>query len=145
MNELEIYKELIIEHGTAPRNFDENLVETEHSAKGVNPLCGDKIFIALTVKDKKITDIKFKGSGCAISIASSSLMTEAIKGKTLEEALHLFENFHKMVTTEEKIEVGKLSAFSGVKAFPSRVKCATLAWHALKSAIQKDQEPASTE
>ncbi len=164
----ELYQELIIDHGTSPRNF-RNIPSCSHQAEGFNPLCGDKIelFISLSESDQKITDIAFQGHGCAISTASASLMTEALLGKTEAEAALLFENFKTLLlqtdhsitnnktlncsntscitNPEEPYNLGKLCALQGVRAFPTRVKCATLPWHTLHAALKKLQEKATTE
>ena len=140
MSELrDLYQEVILDHNRRPRNFGA-IASPTHRADGHNPLCGDKLSLTITVADGVITNAMFQGSGCAISKASASLMTDAIKGKPVAEAEALFEAFHKMVTTpmdEEPDEsaVGKLAVFSGVREFPARVKCASLAWHTLKAAL----------
>jgi len=137
----ELYMEVILDHNKNPRN--KGIIEdhTNH-ADGHNPLCGDKISLDLIIKDNIVEDIKFTGSGCAISTASSSLLTEYIIGKKTSEIRHLFEEFHDLVTVEEsKSEgLGKLSVFEGVKKYPARVKCATLAWHTLIAAIDGNEE-----
>ncbi|QQR89823.1 MAG: SUF system NifU family Fe-S cluster assembly protein [Myxococcales bacterium] len=139
MSELrELYQELILDHGKQPRNFRFPEPST-HSANGHNPLCGDNLILKLRIKDNRIEDVGFQGSGCAISTASASTMTEAIKGKSLEEVEALFSEFHNLVTLEHKPNealLGKLAAFSGVVEFPMRVKCATLAWHTLHAALE---------
>ena len=145
MNSLEeLYQELILEHNKYPRNFGV-LENPTHKARGLNPLCGDEINLYLVVEDGKIKDIKFQGQGCAISKASASMMTEIIKGKTVEEALELYNKFHDMVTADFTEEVntdnlGAIAVFSGVRAFPTRVKCASLAWHALEAALTGKEE-----
>lgn len=137
----ELYMEVILDHNKNPRN--KGIIEdhTNH-ADGHNPLCGDKISLDLIIKDNIVEDIKFTGSGCAISTASSSLLTEYIIGKKTSEIRHLFEEFHDLVTVEDsKSEgLGKLSVFEGVKKYPARVKCATLAWHTLIAAIDGNEE-----
>jgi len=135
----DLYQEVILDHNRRPRNFG-SVDAPSHHADGHNPLCGDKLSLTLKIADGTIENAMFNGSGCAISKASASLMTDAIKGKSVAEAEALFEAFHKMVTTpmsEEPDEsaVGKLAVFSGVREFPARVKCASLAWHTLKAAI----------
>ena len=145
----ELYQEVILEHSKAPRNFRE-LTPANHKAEGYNPLCGDHFKVYLDVgEDGRIRDISFQGSGCAISKASASMMTQALKGKSRAEADKLFDRFHKLVTGHpingDESELGKLSVFSGVSEFPIRVKCATLAWHTLRAALEGQQEPASTE
>ncbi len=143
----DLYQQVILDHNRAPRNFRQ--VETANrEANGTNPLCGDKIRVSIEVENGVIKDIGFQGSGCAISKASSSLMTAAVKGKTIEEADALFEHFHSMVTGGEgevdKKALGKLAAFSGVREFPARVKCASLPWHTLRAALEEAKDPVST-
>lgn len=144
----ELYQQVILDHNRAPRNF-RVLEDFNREAKGDNPLCGDKIAVQVRVDDGVISDIGFQGSGCAISKASTSLMTEAVKGKTIDEAVALFERFHSMVTgrdaTPNRKSLGKLAAFGGVREFPARVKCASLAWHTLKAALEGAGQPVSTE
>ncbi len=143
----ELYQEVILDHNRSPRNFG-RLEDPTLQADGHNPLCGDKLTVALNVADGVVTDIRFEGSGCAISKASASLMTEGIKGKTLDEARALFERFHQMVTDQAApadASLGKLTVFAGVRDYPARVKCAILAWHTLLAAVDNSQEPASTE
>jgi nitrogen fixation NifU-like protein len=142
----ELYQEVILEHSKAPRNYRPPAT-VNHSAEGYNPLCGDHFTVFLNVVDDRIRDIGFQGTGCAISKASASMMTQCIKGKTRAEALQLFRQFRDMVTGQveadgEHPEMGKLEAFSGVCEFPARVKCATLAWRALESALGDQQETA---
>jgi len=150
MSELrELYQSVILDHNKKPRNFGE-LEDSNRSAKGYNPLCGDKLTVYLVMKDDVIEDVRFVGSGCAISTASASLMTQSVKGKTVAEAERLFDEFHELVTSDpsEAIDggsLGKLAVFGGVREFPVRVKCATLAWHTLKSAIEGTDEVAQTE
>ncbi len=145
----ELYQEVILDHSKKPRNFRE-IENTENQAKGYNPLCGDKVTVFVTVKDGKIQDIGFQGAGCAISTASASMMTESLKGMTLEEAEALFRQFHSLVTGKLEPgggteDLGKLAVFAGVQEFPIRVKCATLAWHTLRAALDKTDEAVSTE
>lgn len=146
----ELYQEVILEHSKAPRNFRE-LPAANRKAEGYNPLCGDHFKVYLDVgEDGTIRDISFQGSGCAISKASASMMTQALKGKSRAEADKLFDRFHKLVTGHsatngDQPELGKLSVFAGVSEFPVRVKCATLAWHTLRAALEGQLEPASTE
>jgi nitrogen fixation NifU-like protein len=144
----DLYQEVILEHSKAPRNYRELAGANQH-AEGYNPLCGDHFTVYLNVDGDSIRDITFQGSGCAISKASASMMTQALKGKSKAEAQKLFERFHKLVTTGEangdRPELGKLAVFSGVSEFPVRVKCATLAWHTLQAAIEGKQDPISTE
>jgi len=144
----DLYQEVIIDHGRRPRNFGE-LKPADREADGFNPLCGDKLHLALTLDRDIVTDVKFTGSGCAISMASASLMTETLKGKPVSEAERLFDEFTAMVTVEEgarerAAELGKLGVLAGVREYPARVKCATLAWHTLDAAL-KDVGEASTE
>ena len=149
MSELrDLYQDVILEHSKAPRNFRE-LPAANHKAEGFNPLCGDRFTIYVTTEGDAICDITFQGSGCAISKASASMMTQSLKGKNKAEAAKIFERFHKLVTGKEssngEAELGKLTVFSGVSEFPVRVKCATLAWHTLQAALEDKQEPVSTE
>jgi nitrogen fixation NifU-like protein len=144
----DLYQEVILEHSKAPRNYRELAGANQH-AEGYNPLCGDHFTVYLNVDGDSIRDITFQGSGCAISKASASMMTQALKGKSKAEAQKLFERFHKLVTTGEangnRPELGKLAVFSGVSEFPVRVKCATLAWHTLQAALEGKQDKVSTE
>jgi len=137
----DLYQEVILDHNKRPRNF--HTVESpSHSAEGYNPLCGDRMHLYLKVDDGVVTDVGFQGSGCAISKASASLMTDSIKGRPVAEVRDLFQRFHTMVTTppDEAVEnLGKLSVLSGVREFPVRVKCASLAWHTLKAALDREQ------
>jgi nitrogen fixation NifU-like protein len=146
MNELrDLYQETIFDHYKRPRNFHA-LNDANHRAEGFNPLCGDQMTLFLRVEDGVIRDAAFEGTGCAISMASASLMTEHIKGKPVSEVEKLFGRFHDMVTDAHAVEgMGKLEALSGVHEFPARIKCATLAWHALRAALQDKTEPVSTE
>lgn len=143
----DLYQEVILEHSKVPRNYRE-LAGADHKAEGFNPLCGDRFTVYLHLDGETIRDISFQGSGCAISKASASMMTQILKGKTREEAEKLFGRFHDLVTghghpSEE--EMGKLAVFSGVSEFPARVKCATLAWHTLQAALAGQQDAVSTE
>ena len=145
----DLYQEVIIDHGRRPRNFGE-LEGATRTAEGVNPLCGDELTLYVKLADGHIADIAFQGVGCAISQASASLMTTALKGKTEEEAIALFGRVHTMLTEEPNgeaypAELGKLAVLSGVWAFPTRVKCATLAWHTLRSALNANGARVSTE
>lgn len=142
----DLYQQVIIDHNHNPRNFKE-IEHASHSAKGHNPLCGDKIDIYLIVKDNVIKDVGFNGSGCAISKASSSLMTEALIGKTINEADGLFEKVHDMLTggNIDAEGIGKLAVLSGVHKFPARVKCAILPWRTLKNALDNKNQVAVTE
>lgn len=145
MTELrELYQEMILDHGKRPRNFRSQ--EDADSADGHNPLCGDRLTVYVRTADGKIEDLSFQGSGCAISTASASLMTEALRGKTVEEANALFESFHGLVAADgEDRGVGKLEVFKGVREFPMRVKCATLAWHTLRAALGREDDAVTTE
>lgn len=141
----ELYQEVIIDHGRHPRNFGA-LPEANHHKEGFNPLCGDKIFLHVEEKNKVLEKIQFEGSGCAISMASASLMTEMLRGKTIQEANALFDEFHELVTNGNVSEnLGKLMVLSGVREFPARVKCATLAWHTLKALLMNDANSVTTE
>lgn len=142
----DLYQEVILDHNKRPRNF-RILPESTHRADGVNPLCGDQVSVYLDVEDGIIKDIAFQGAGCAISSASASLMTEALKGKPVAEVDHLFEAFHDVVTTECECPkgLGKLGVLAGVRDYPSRVKCATLAWHAVRAALDERKAPVKTE
>ncbi len=150
MSELrELYQTVILDHNRDPRNFG-TLEGANRQADGHNPLCGDEIHVMVRVENGVVEDLRFQGSGCAISTASASLMTQAVKGKPIADALKLFDGFHEMVTTEAGSEVetshlGKLAVFAGVREFPMRVKCATLAWHTLKNAIEETGAVAKTE
>jgi nitrogen fixation NifU-like protein len=145
----ELYQEVILDHNRRPRNFG-TMDGATQSANGHNPLCGDKLKVYLKVDADRIEDVKFEGSGCAISKASASLMTDAIKGHTVAEVDALFDRVHRMLTTPtdqdvDISEVGKLAVLSGVREFPVRVKCASLAWHTLKAALIGAREPVKTE
>ena len=145
----ELYREVILDHNKKPRNYHK-LETANRTGEGYNPLCGDKVTVYLRVEDNLVRDISFQGSGCAISMASASLMTEGVKGKTLADVQTLFETFHALVThespsTSTPVELGKLAAFAGVREFPIRVKCATLAWHTLRAAIEQKQGAVSSE
>jgi len=142
----DLYQEIIIDHGKQPRNFG-SLSTATHQQVGHNPLCGDRLVIYLMVADNKLEDIRFEGNGCAISMASASLMIEALKGKDIPIFNKLFDDFHLLVTEGElpNQALGKLSALAGVIEFPMRVKCATLAWHTLKAALQHDLQQVTTE
>jgi nitrogen fixation NifU-like protein len=145
----DLYQEVILDHNRKPRNFGP-LAEATRTADGHNPLCGDKLRVAVRLEGDTIADVRFEGSGCAISKASASLMTESVKGRTVAEADALFEGFHEMVTgdptrTRDTRTLGKLAVFSGVVEFPMRVKCATLAWHTLRAALHEPRTVATTE
>jgi nitrogen fixation NifU-like protein len=135
----DLYQEVILDHNRRPRNF-RVLEQATHEAEGYNPLCGDRLRLFLTLEGDVIADVGFQGSGCAISKASASLMTDSVKGAAVADARALFERFHRMVTTPPDVEVedmGKLSVLAGVREFPVRVKCASLAWHTLKAALDR--------
>lgn len=142
----EIYQEVILDHYRRPRNFSV-LDAATIEGQGHNPLCGDRIKLYLHVDQGVVRDISFQGAGCAISTASASMMTETVKGKTLEEVHSLFHSFHERMTGSEEpeIDLGKLEALSGVRQVPVRIKCATLAWHTLKAALEGSAAPISTE
>jgi nitrogen fixation protein NifU and related proteins len=143
----ELYQELIFDHYKRPRNCHV-LLGANHRADGHNPLCGDRITVYLKIENGIIRDVTFDGDGCAIATASASLMTEALKGKAVADVAHLFEGFHGMVTDPDAPahpELGKLEVLAGVREFPARVKCATLAWHTLRAALKDDATPVSTE
>lgn len=146
MSELrDLYQEVILDHGKSPRN-KKKLDDANHHAEGYNPLCGDKVAIFVKIEDGRVVDVAFQGAGCAISTASASMMTEAVKGKTIEEVRELFHHFQNMVTgSESGAGLGKLEVFMGVSEFPMRVKCATLAWHTLNAAFEDKGEAVSTE
>ncbi|MEQ8389183.1 MAG: SUF system NifU family Fe-S cluster assembly protein [Alphaproteobacteria bacterium] len=146
----DLYQEVILDHSRSPRNFG-GCAQCEKNARGNNPLCGDKLEVHAHLKDGVIDDITFEGSGCAISTASASVMTEAVRGKTPAEVARLFDSFHEAVTGREEPDpdslekLGKLAVFAGVREFPMRVKCATLAWHTLNAALKGDVKEISTE
>jgi len=150
----ELYQEVILDHSKHPKNFGK-LEGATHHAEGYNPLCGDRVEVFVALEGERVADIRFVGQGCAISTASASLMTETLKGKTRAEALALFEKLHDVVTGQEhrapeggaaEPELGKLAVLEGVKQYPLRVKCATLAWHAMKNAVTgKTEDVAITE
>jgi len=144
----DLYQEVVLDHGKRPRNFRE-VEGANHRAQGHNPLCGDQLTVTIKVEGDVIRDIGFQGQGCAISRASASLMTGAVKDRTREEAEQLFEQVHKLVTEGpagvDMEALGKLAVLSGVSEFPARVKCASLAWHTLRAALRGEAEPISTE
>ncbi len=144
----DLYQEIILDHNKNPRNFGK-LDPHDFCAEGHNPLCGDQLVLYLKVEDDVVTDIRFEGSGCAISKASASLMTESLKGKTRDEVEKVFGRFRELVTGssdgESSAELGKLAAFRGLSEFPVRVKCATLAWHTLRAALSNGAATVSTE
>ena len=144
----ELYQEILLEHNSKPRNF-RKLDQPTQTAEGYNPLCGDKITLYLRLEDGLIADVAFQGSGCAISRASASMLTQSIKGQTIEKAQEIFEAFHQMLTepgAELDYEVlGDLETLSGVVAFPTRIKCAVLAWHTMQAALDGQGEAVTTE
>ena len=151
MGELrELYQEVILDHSKGPRNFGE-LAGANRRAEGYNPLCGDRETVFVRLEEDVLKEVGFRGTGCAISTASASMMTESLKGKTRAEAEALFERFHDLITGRDgekkpgAPELGKLAVFSGVREFPVRVKCATLPWHTLKAALVGEDRTVSTE
>jgi len=145
----DLYQDLILDHNKRPRNRG-TIDHPALHAQGFNPLCGDRVDIFLTVEGGVIRDVRFDGKGCAISTASASIMTDAVKGRTIEQARALFEQFHDLLTLSSDAPIdaqalGKLAAFSGVRQYPARVKCATLAWHTLNAALKNHDQPISTE
>jgi len=142
----ELYQEIILDHSKRPRNCHA-MDDANRKAEGYNPLCGDKLKLFLKMDGDVVKDVSFVGSGCAISTASASLMTESLKGKSREEALKLLEKFHELLTTDTPVskELGKLVVFCGVRDYPARVKCATLAWHTLKNALGGAEDTVTTE
>ncbi len=142
----DLYQEVILDHNRRPRNF--RAIDGGRHAEGYNPLCGDRITVYLTVDKDTITDVSFQGAGCAISKASASLMTDIVKGKTVEQAQAIFDQFQRMITASGDMPVddlGKLAVLAGVRQFPARVKCASLAWHTLRAAVEARNEVVSTE
>lgn len=144
----DLYQEVVFDHNRNPRNF-RVMEDANRTVDGFNPLCGDRITLYVNVADGVIRDVSFQGQGCAISTASASLMTEIVKGKTAEEAEHLFDLFHCITTGQDESvnleEVGKLAVLVGVRAYPARVKCATLAWHSLQAALKNQRAEVTTE
>ena len=144
----ELYQQLILDHNASPRNYG-RLEQPTHQHEGFNALCGDHLVLFLEIADGVVRDVRFEGSGCAISRASSSMMTTALKGKTVDQARALFTGFHQLITegldTDELERLGKLAAFAGVRQFPARVKCASLPWQTLRAALDGDAENTSTE
>jgi nitrogen fixation NifU-like protein len=145
MTELDdLYQEVILDHYKKPRNFGV-LESPDRLVEGNNPLCGDRLHVSVKMKGDAIADVRFKGAGCAISVASASIMTDAVKGRSKAEFDAMFEKFHAMVTGTGAAADGKLAAFAGVSEFPVRVKCASLAWHTLKAALDGKSDTVSTE
>lgn len=147
MNDLrELYQQVIIDHNRCPRNFHK-MGNATCCAEGFNPLCGDKVMVYLHTENEIIQDISFEGNGCAISIASASMMTDYLKGKTIEEAEHIFQHFHDGLVLKDVSlnKLGKLAVLSGVREYPSRIKCATLAWHAFHAALQNESNVVTSE
>ena len=142
----DLYQEIILDHSKKPRNFG-HLESASTHAEGFNPLCGDKLTLELQLDGDVVKDARFMGAGCAISVASASLMTETLKGKTRPQVEKLFQEFHQLLTsdTSQSGDLGKLAVFSGVREYPMRVKCATLAWHTLKAALEHSDAQVSTE
>lgn len=145
----ELYQEVIIDHQKNPHNF-KKIESATRVGEGYNPLCGDKVKLYMTMSDGVIKDIGFQGAGCALSTASASLMTDAVKGKTRADIEKVFEKFHKLITGGHEAEpdcvgLGKLTVFAGISEFPVRVKCVSLAWHTLRAALEEKKEPVSTE
>lgn len=143
----DLYQQIIVEHNRSPRNF-RPMPDATRSAEGDNPLCGDRITLFVKLEGDTVSDVSFQGKGCAISQASASLMTQAVKGKSAAEAETLFRSFQAMVMgqgPEDAAGLGKLAALGGVKQFPSRIKCANLAWHTLHAALSSQRDPISTE
>lgn len=144
----DLYQEVIVDHNRRPRNFGK-LENPEKTLEGFNPLCGDRLTLYLNTADGRIADIKFDGAGCAISVASASLMTEAVKDKPVPEATAAFNDFHTLLThagaPDDLDKFGKLAALAGVRDYPSRIKCATLCWHTLRAALAGDEQPVTTE
>ena len=142
----DLYQQMIMDHNKKPRNF-RNMVDASHLAHGNNPLCGDALVVYLKLNNDVIEDVSFQGSGCAISVASASLMTEALKGKTLAKAEDIYDQVHKQITgkkIDQHLSLGKLKVLGGVKEFPARVKCATLSWHTVHAAIDSKRDVSVT-
>ena len=147
MDLADLYRDVIVDHNRRPRNFG-RLAGANHSAEGNNPLCGDKLHVFIEMKDDVVNDIRFEGTGCAISTASASLMSEAVKGRSRAQVAGLFRNMHRLLTERDAVAdpgLGKLAALAGVREFPMRVKCASLCWHTLNAALAGTAAPVSTE
>jgi nitrogen fixation protein NifU and related proteins len=143
----ELYRDVILDHNKRPRNFG-RIEPSDSHAEGHNPLCGDRLTVWLRLKDDRIEDIRFEGKGCAISTASASLMTEAVKGKDRKSVQSLYGRIHSLLTQQEAMpdaSLGKLAALSGVREFPARVKCASLCWHTLNAALERSESTVTTE
>lgn len=144
----DLYRDVIVDHNRNPRNF-RPMPEADRHAEGFNPLCGDRLTLFVKLDGDRISDVSFQGSGCAISVASASLLTESVKGRTVPEAERLFATMHTLLTREDAsvdvVALGKLGALSGVREFPARVKCASLCWHTLDAALHRQEEPVKTE
>ena len=143
----ELYQSVILDHYKKPRNYGRP-PGADRAAEGVNPLCGDHVHVYARVEDERVAEVGFEGSGCAISTAAASLMTQAVKGRTTDEVRALFDRYHELVTGRGDVDpesLGKLAVLAGVREFPARVKCATLAWHALRAALEGAAEPVTTE
>jgi nitrogen fixation NifU-like protein len=144
----DLYRDVIVDHNRHPRNFHE-MADADRRADGFNPLCGDKLTMYVKLDGERIADVSFHGSGCAISVASASLLTESIKGRTVAQAESLFQSMHDLLTKDDAAvdvaSLGKLGALSGVREFPARVKCASLCWHTLDAALHQQAEPVKTE
>lgn len=144
----DLYRDVIVDHNRNPRNFGK-LQPADAHADGHNPLCGDRLTVYANLDGERLTDVRFEGSGCAISVASASLLTEAVKGKTKAQVKELFDEVHTLLTRHDAIvdpaKLGKLAALSGVREFPARVKCASLCWHTLNAALDRAAEPVTTE
>jgi len=151
MSELtDLYQEVILDHNKHPRNFG-SVEAADHCARGDNPLCGDQLTLYLKMDGDRVAEVRFEGQGCAISTASASILTEVVRGKTLDEVDALFESFHELLTGDPSVaaeagpELGKLAVFAGVREFPMSVKCATLAWHTFRAALDDKNDTATTE
>jgi nitrogen fixation NifU-like protein len=144
----DLYRDVIVDHNRNPRNF-RPMPDADRHAEGFNPLCGDRLTLFVKLDGDRISDVAFQGSGCAISVASASLLTESVKGRTVPEAERLFATMHALLTREDAgvdvAALGKLGALSGVREFPARVKCASLCWHTLDAALHRQEEPVKTE
>ena len=143
----DLYRDVIVDHNRNPRNF-RPMPDADRHAEGFNPLCGDRLTLYVKLDGERIADVSFQGNGCAISVASASLLTESVKGRTVPEAEQLFGRMHELLTREadgDPASLGKLAALSGVREFPARVKCASLCWHTLDAALHREAEPVSTE